>query len=42
MPNKAAKQRKRLKRLATKKIADYKATKRRERKDKRNASIYTS
>ena len=36
MPNKAAKQRKRLKRLATKKIADYKATKRRKRKDERD------
>jgi hypothetical protein len=33
MPNKAAKQRKRMKRLATKKIAEYKAMKRRERKN---------
>jgi hypothetical protein len=36
MPNKAAKQRKRLKKVATKKIAEYKALKRRERKEKRN------
>ena len=36
MPNKAAKQRKRLKKIATKKIAEYKALKRRERKEKRN------
>jgi hypothetical protein len=36
MPNKAAKQRKRLKKIATKKIAEYKAMKRRERKEKRN------
>ena len=36
MPNKEAKQRKRLKRIATKKIAEYRALKRRERKEKRN------
>tara|TARA_R110002167_G_scaffold429_4_gene1897 strand:+ start:116 stop:235 length:120 start_codon:yes stop_codon:yes gene_type:complete len=36
MPNKRAKQRKRLKRTAKEKIAEYKATKRRERKEKRN------
>jgi len=36
MPNKTAKQRKRLKKIATKKIAEYKALKRRERKEKRN------
>ena len=36
MPNKAAKQRKRLKKVATKKIAEYKALKSRERKEKRN------
>jgi len=33
MPNRAAKQRKRMKQLATKKIAEYKAMKRRERKN---------
>ena len=33
MPNKAAKMRKRQKRLATKKIAEYRAMKRRERKN---------
>jgi len=36
MPNKEAKQRKRFKKIATKKIAEYKALKRRERKEKRN------
>ena len=35
MPNKAAKRRKYLKRLARKRIAEYKAKKRRERKDAR-------
>ena len=33
MPNRAAKQRKRIKKLATKKIAEYKAIMRRKRKD---------
>ena len=33
MPNRAAKQRKRMKKLATKKIAEYKAMIRRNRKD---------
>jgi len=37
MPNKAAKRRKHLKRVARKRIAEYKAKKRRERKDARKA-----
>tara|TARA_R100000808_G_C2131781_1_gene140854 strand:- start:870 stop:986 length:117 start_codon:yes stop_codon:yes gene_type:complete len=35
MPNKSAKMRKRKRRLATQKIAEYKAKKRRDRKNKR-------
>ncbi len=35
MPNKEAEQRKRMKRLATKKIKEYKAQKRRDRKNAR-------
>jgi len=39
MPNRDAKKRKKIKRLATKKIAEFKALKRRERKEKRNETF---
>jgi len=39
MPNRSAKKRKKIKRLATKKIAEFRALKRRERKEKRNETL---